>query len=167
MMNIVYNIEPTLLDSEAIEELLHDSEYGKILEKKETTYKEDYIKFLKRSNTFSDEKFKLSDKPIKEKPSTHSDINTDKSAYKMIAGIIVLSIVIGLFFYVKKRYKKLTEDDLTKIENNIQFDFFGEMRQKAAVKNILIASEFIIYLAAFLIIIYILKNILKSTAEIF
>ena len=164
MTKIIYKIEPTLLDDEAIEELLYDSEYGKAPEKPKISYQEDYIKLLKKGNTFSDENLKLSDKPKEEQAVKASN---DNNGYKIMAYIIVLSIAIGLFIYVKNRHKRIREDDLEKKEEGVKFDYFGELRQKTLLRNISIASEYILYLLLFIAIIYILKRLLKTTNEIF
>lgn len=164
MTKLIYKIEPTLLDDEAIEELLHNSEYGKVPEKPKISYQEDYIKLLKKGNTFSDENLKLSDKPKEEQAVKASN---DNNGYKIMAYIIVLSIAIGLFIYVKKRYKRIREDDLEKKEEGVPFDYFGELRQKTLLRNISIASEYILYLLLFIAIIYSLKRLLKTTNEIF
>ena len=165
MEKMIYEIEPTLLSDEAIEELLHNSEYGKVAEKPKISYREDYIKLLQRGNTFSDEKLPLSDKPKEEKQSVDSSNN--HQAYKIMTFIIVLSIAIGLFIYVKKRYKKMREDDLEKREEGVKFDYFGELRQKTVMRNILMSSEYLIYMLLFITIIYSLKRLLKTTNEIF
>jgi hypothetical protein len=161
---MIYEIEPTLLSDEAIAELLHDSEYGKAPEKPKISYREDYIKLLKKGNTFSDENLKLSDKPKEEQA---VKVSNDNNGYKIMAYIIVLSIAIGLFIYVKKRYKKMREDDLEKREEGVKFDYFGDLRQKTLMRNILMSSEYLIYMLLFIAIIYSLKRLLKTTDEIF
>ena len=118
---------------------------------------------------FSNKKLKLDENKTIEEPEVVSENHSynDKNTFKIIISIIVLIIIIGLFIYVKKRHNKIEEDDLKRIAEKHQFDFFGEIRQKKVIKNSLIASEYVLYLCFLFLIIYMIKNIFKSTNELF